>query len=38
MKGGKSGSAKYYFYYQITEAFEPVLSIPQHAGSKDDRK
>ena len=25
-------------YYQITEVFESLLSIRQHAGSKDDRK
>ena len=25
-------------YYQITEVFKSVLSIRQHAGSKDDRK
>ena len=25
-------------YYQITEAFKSVLSIRQHAGTKDDRK
>ena len=25
-------------YYKITEAFKSVLSIRQHAGSKDDRK
>ena len=25
-------------YYQITEIFESLLSIQQHAGSKDDRK
>ena len=31
-EGGKSGPGKcYYFYYQMTEVFESVLSIQQHA-------
>ena len=39
MKGGKSRPENIITsYYQIIEAFKLVLSIRQHAGSKDDRK
>ena len=39
MKGGKSGPENIVsFYYQIAEVFKSVLSVRQHAQSKDDRK
>ena len=39
MKGGTNGPENIIAsYYQIIEVFTSVLSIRQHAGSKDDRK
>ena len=39
MKGGKNGPENIITsYYQITVVFKPMLSIRQHAVSKDEMK